>query len=185
MNYPSISKILRYCDSEEKRLALKKWRESIGPEEAEKIRKHSFQRGNELDSMAKAYFESGTSGRDDLDAILRNYKFISREQKIQCKKFRYQGRYDALFEFNGGHIINDFKGSAKPKNIKYQGDWHDQLGAYYNALKEYGIFCAGGTIINYIENSNQFKVFQFSKDELESFAQSFISKSILYHNGQH
>lgn len=66
-----------------------------------------------------------------------NYKVILADTIVASRKYRFGGRFDALFEDKDGNIvIADFKTSSSIQSIEYKL----QLSAYMEALKEtYGI----------------------------------------------
>ena len=127
--YPSITTVLSHTMTEEKKQILENWKERVGKEEAERIRKYSAERGSELhelierfikqvdfdqtyDSsckMAKYLFDQIHPALQEIDEI---YAF---EDAIYSDTLGIAGRVDCIGTFRGKLSIIDFKTSTKIK----------------------------------------------------------------------
>lgn len=179
--YPSVTKILQATVPQERQDALKKWRDSIGEKEAQEIRQKAMSRGDGYDKQVKDYYELGRPLENKaLEYHLKQYKCHSLEKSVISEKHKYYGRYDIVFDVNGFLILNDFKGSSKPKKEEWLGDYVLQISAYVKALIENGVDIKYGMITVILENDVQ--KFVFSMQQIEYFFQKFLKRLEIYNN---
>lgn len=179
--YPSVTKILQATVPQERQDALKKWRDSIGEEEAQQIRQKAMSRGDGYDIQVKNFYEFGVPPQNQsLEYHLKQYKCHSLEQLTVSEKHKYYGRYDIVFDANGVLILNDFKGSSKPKKEEWLGDYILQISAYTNALIENGIDIKYSMITVILEDNIQ--KFVFSLQQMDYYFQKFLKRLEIYNN---
>ncbi|HKR03495.1 MAG TPA: PD-(D/E)XK nuclease family protein [Bacteroidia bacterium] len=171
--YHSITKILSATMPESSKLQLQQWCERIGEKEADRIMRESLKRGREIDQNVQLYFETGNCENDLLKNFLSGYKIRCIEQDVFSDIHKYKGRYDCIFEKDGRVIINDFKGSGKPKKKDWLNDYPLQLASYRAALLENGIHIDYGMISMLVEETREVQVFIFSAPELNSLFKQF------------
>jgi len=178
MKYPSVTEILRVTQDERSIKNLEKWKQKIGVEKAEQISKQSLERGIIYDRYIESYFNGIETPHEPLNTFLSNFKLHSLEKGITSESHKYYGRYDAVLQYEKYLIINDFKGSDKPKSKAYLYDYPLQIAAYWNALKENGINCNMGMITVILPNEIQ--TFKFDEKEMEYYFNLFKFRLIEY-----
>lgn len=171
--YHSITKILSATMPQEARDFLQQWEQRIGTAEAQRIRAASMQRGKVIDKNVACFFSTGTCENPLITNFLSGYKIINIEQDVFSDTHKFKGRYDSIFEKDERIIINDFKGSDKPKKKEWLNDYPLQIAAYRAALLENGIHIDYGMISMFVENINQVQTFIFSAAELNNYFEQF------------
>ena len=133
--------------------SLQKWRERVGEEEAERIRKEAAARGTEMHSILERQLVEGSiwDYYPDTPEKKRAYKmacvimdqgFPSIDQIYGCEvSLYYPGKYAGTADVIGKHLgeeaIMDFKQTNTPKRRrKYLWDYFQQLAAYALAHNE-------------------------------------------------
>jgi len=133
--------------------SFKKWREKVGEEEAERIRKEAAARGTEMHSILERQLVEGSiwDYYPDTPEKKRAYKmacvimdqgFPSIDQIYGCEvSLYYPGKYAGTADVIGKHLgeeaIMDFKQTNTPKRRrKYLWDYFQQLAAYALAHNE-------------------------------------------------
>jgi hypothetical protein len=171
MKYPSVTEILRLTQDEKSVKALENWKQKIGLENADRISKESKERGILYDSYVDSYFKGINTPHKELNVFLSNFELHSLEQGITSNKYEYYGRYDCVLKYKNNLIINDFKGSDKPKNKTGLYDYPLQIAAYWNALKENNVYCNMGMISVILPNEIQ--TFKYNEEELQYYFEIF------------
>lgn len=177
-NYPSVTQILSETMSPEAQNALEQWKRNVGPDQAEKIRQESMERGRRYDKFVEAHYRGEPIPHNSLASHLNFYECHSAEQNVVSDEFKYRGRYDIIFKRNGMLILNDFKGSAKPKKKEYLNDYPLQIAAYAKALIENGTPIDYGMITMILDRDIQ--KFVFSMNDLDCFFQQFLIRRQQY-----
>lgn len=168
--YPSVSQILKATESPDKQEGLRKWRESVGEEEAERIRTASKERGIRYDQMVEDHYDGKPIEHKALERFLKQYPSVhSREENVISHRFKYFGRYDIIWEKGVLLVLNDFKGSAKPKRQEYLGDYLLQVSAYVMALREMGIQVAYAMITVILDDDVQYPFILDNEEILYNF----------------
>jgi genome maintenance exonuclease 1 len=179
--YPSVTRILQATVPQSTRDKLDKWKQKIGEVEAEEIRTSAMKRGDGYDAKVKAFYEQGLkTDNHALDMLLKDYQCHSMEQGITSSKHGYYGRYDIIFQVNDVFILNDFKGSSKPKREEWLGDYPLQISAYVMALLENGQKIDYAMITVILENDVQ--KFVFSIKQIEYYFRLFLKRLEQYNN---
>ena len=133
--------------------SLQKWRERVGEEEAERIRKEAADRGTEMHGILERQLLEGSiwDYYPDTPEKKRAYKmacvimdqgFPSIDQVYGCEvSLYYPGKYAGTADVIGKHLgeeaIMDFKQTNTPKRRRsYLWDYFQQLAAYALAHNE-------------------------------------------------
>jgi genome maintenance exonuclease 1 len=177
--YPSVTQILQATVPIERLEHLQKWKEKVGNEESNKIRTESMARGDNYDSMIRNFYENQVSiPHEPLSYALKDYKCHSLEKGVISEKHKYYGRYDILFEHNNCIILNDFKGSSKPKREEWIKDYILQISAYTMALIENKQKIDYSMIMIILPNDVQ--KFVFSIKEMNYYFELFLKRLTKY-----
>ena len=185
MNYkqfPTVSKILRATESEESKLALKKWAENIGEAKAEQIRQEAFARGNMIDSNVAEYFVTGNCTNNVLKGYLSQFQILENEVDCFSEANKYWGRFDQKLSKDGRIILNDFKGTGKPKQKQWLGDNPVQLSAYYFALLEQGQQIDYAQLSYVVDGKLEVQKFVFNHNDLKGYFQEFLQRREQYNS---
>jgi genome maintenance exonuclease 1 len=137
--YPSVTTVL----SEPKKKQLKKWREWVGIEEADRIKGLAAARGSRFHTLCEHYLNK-EHYNNDIGAIFDQFKpYLNRISKIICMEqhlysddLRVAGQVDCVGEFDNFPAIIDFKTSSKIKVRSNIWDYFMQAAAYSHMFKE-------------------------------------------------
>jgi hypothetical protein len=135
---PSITTVLSILSRD----AIKKWRERVGEEEANKISTKASRRGTNVHAMCEHYInndldvknylpndrETFNSLRPILDEHLDNV--YAQEVPLWSEYLGVAGRVDCIAEWDGKLAIIDFKTSRKLKKKEYISNYFQQCAAY-------------------------------------------------------
>lgn len=143
--YPSITTVLSILSEE----GIKKWREKVGEEEANKISYRAATRGTAVHEIIEKYIdneENYTQGyTPDIHAALLDLKPIldnrigrvyAQEAPLYSNHLGVAGRVDCVAEFDGKLSIIDFKTSRKPKKAEWITNYFIQETFYAIAWEE-------------------------------------------------
>ena len=145
LKVPSVTTILKKTQPKEKQDSLKKWRERVGEEEAEKIRDNAAAVGTALHKCLEKYileegnlkyFGDTPVGRQarEMANIIIGRSFFNIDEVWGCEVHlageNYAGTTDAVGIFDGEPAIIDFKQTNKPKKEEWIEDYYLQLSAY-------------------------------------------------------
>jgi len=137
--YPSITTVLSILSED----SIRKWRERIGAEEANKISVRASRRGTSVHEIIEKYLDNKEDYKDGYTPDIIN-SFISvrpilderigrifaQEAPLYSSHLRVAGRVDCVAEFDGKRSIIDFKTSLKPKKHEYITNYFMQEAAY-------------------------------------------------------
>lgn len=179
--YPSISKILKATESEESKAVLERWNNSLPPGEAEKIKQAALKRGITIDESISGYNVDGICSNQVLNNYLSQYKILAIEEDCFSDKYQYWGRFDQILLKGEKKIINDFKGSGKPKQKQWLNDNPIQLSAYYFALLEQGKAIDYGQLSYLVDGKDEVQKFVFTPGELQKYFNEFLQRVEKYH----
>ena len=179
-SFPSVTEILYKTRHKSDLEGLKKWREKVGEEEADRISKESIERGNLYDSYVEDYYRGNKIPHKALNLHLQKYNCHSREKYITSEKHGFYGKYDIVFEYGKCLCLNDFKGSSKPKREEWLGDYLLQISAYTMALIEKGVDIKYSMITVILDNDIQ--KFLFSIESMEGYFQEFLKRLEQYNS---
>lgn len=153
---------------------LDKWRNDVGPLEADRIVKYASERGNDLHDMCERYLsgERGFEKEYNFEFVLlframkQKLKYITHVQYLECalysKILRLAGRCDCIGFYKGNLSIIDFKNSRKLKKEEWITDYFLQCTLYSLMIEE-----ITGVVINQLTvlvAVNEFKTQEFIKD---------------------
>lgn len=139
VKYPSITTVLSILSED----SIRKWRERVGEEEADKISTRASLRGTAVHEIIEKYLDNQEDFRNGYTPDIIN-SFISvrgiLDRKIgrifgqECPLYSHHlgvaGRVDCVAEFEGKRSIIDFKTSRKPKKREYITNYFMQEAAY-------------------------------------------------------
>jgi ATP-dependent exoDNAse (exonuclease V) beta subunit len=120
---PSITTVLSILSRD----AIKKWRERVGEEEANKISTKASRRGTNVHAMcedflnndldAKKYLPNDRETFNSLKPILEEHidNVYAQEVPLWSEYLGVAGRVDCIAEWNGRIAVIDFKTSRKPQ----------------------------------------------------------------------
>ncbi len=191
---PSVSTILKETMSDEKKLAIQKWMERVGNEEAKKIKKDASSRGDKMHiyidnflskrkmlqleddkpyKMAQTIIENGIKG---------HLKEIWSTEAVLYFPEKYVGITDLVGKMdNDLETVIDFKQSNTPKQEKYCEDYFLQLAAYILAHdKVYKTTITQGIILLCTENY-MFQSFVLDGEKLEKYKKLFLERIEQYY----
>lgn len=148
--YPSITAVLSQTMTEEKKRILEAWKNKVGAEEADRIRKYSLQRGEELHTLIETYikdveFNNQYDNSPDISKYLFDQvqPYISKINNIQAFEhtiysdiLKIGGRCDCIAEYDGKLSVIDFKTSTKIKEEWMLEDYFLQAAFYAVAFSE-------------------------------------------------
>jgi len=138
--YPSVTTILPSKDD-----VLKRWRDRIGIEEANRITRMAANRGTRMHSLCENYIKGNLTEmkikmmmpfdkmlfgqvRKYLDSYVDNIYCM--EQALYSDKLKIAGRVDCIAEWKGKLSVIDFKTSLKEKKEEHINNYFLQCSAY-------------------------------------------------------
>lgn len=187
--YPGVTRVLSETGDKE---GLKKWIESVGQEEADRILNESRVYGSSFDRLAeqfvlgnldedKAAEEPGFVLFNQLKPHLKQITTIGTQLKLWSDKLRVLGRPDVVGEFDDILSVIDVKNSRKTKQEKYVTDYFLQCTMYALMLKERtGVFPEQVVLLIADRSSYWPQVF---KRETREFVMEAKKRLELYHVG--
>jgi len=137
--YPSITTVLSVLSED----SIRKWKERVGEEEANKISYRASRRGTEVHEIIEKYLDNDPdyvsgyfpniianfrSVKGVLDA--RIGKIYAQEVALYSDHLRLAGRVDCVAEFDGKISIIDFKTSLRAKKRNYIKNYFAQEAGY-------------------------------------------------------
>lgn len=144
-NYPSITTVLKILSEE----SIKKWRQRIGEEEADKISFRAANRGTAVHELIEKYLDNCPQFKDgympDIIDSFMNVKMIldqrigkifSQEVPLFSDHLKVAGRVDCVAEFDGKLSIIDFKTSRRFKSKSHIESYFMQEAFYAIAWEE-------------------------------------------------
>ena len=143
--YPSITTVLSILNKD----GIKKWRERVGEEAANKISTQAATRGTAVHQLAEDYLnnkEDWSKGAmpanifsfNQIKPILDKHvnNIWAQEVPLYSDKFMVAGRVDCIAEFDGELAIIDFKTARKPKKAEWITNYFIQASFYAAAFYE-------------------------------------------------
>ncbi len=193
--YPSITTILGYTQTEEKKQILDNWRARIGDEEADNIVNESSRHGTIVHELIEHYIkgDDNISHLKILDKDIRVFRSMvpylkkittayGLEVPLYSSVLGVAGRTDCVGEFDFIQSIIDFKTSRRAKSSSDIEDYWYQIAFYAQAHNEmFGTNITQGVIIMGVHNNMpMFWKNDLSKylPELENRIEKFYKYSI-------
>jgi len=143
--YPSITTVLSILSEE----SIRKWRERVGEEEANKISYRAATRGTKVHEIIERYINNDGNFNDgytpdvyasflDIKRILddRIGRVYVQEASLYSDYLGVAGRVDCIAEFDGKLSVIDFKTSRKPKKAEWIESYFIQETFYAIAWEE-------------------------------------------------
>ena len=172
--YPSITTVLSMLSKD----SIKKWREKVGDEEANKISQQASTRGTAVHQLAEDYLNNKEDWKKGampsnlfsfnqikpiLDEKVDNIRL--QEVFLYSDRLETAGQVDCIAEYEGQLSIIDFKTSRKPKKEEWITSYFMQAAFYAAAFYERtGIAIRQGVIIIAVDGSEP-QVFKVSTGE--------------------
>ena len=196
---PSVTTILSATQSDEKKASLARWTQSVGQDQATRIRDQAAERGSimhrvleghllgqnhadfsdlgqQAGSMANVILESGIRGQ--LEEIWGS------EITVYYPGL-YAGATDLAGIYNGRESIIDFKQSNKPKKKEWIEDYFMQLAAYAMAHNHvYGTNIQSGIILMCTKD-NYFQRFSVKDKDFQQFTFKWLKRVDQFHSNKH
>ena len=195
---PSVTAILSATASEEKKAALKAWKERVGYQEAEKIKKEASSRGSSMHLFIEQYLlgqqnmqliEENNQAKKMAQEIIDNglndklTEIWGAEATLHYPKL-YAGTADCIGVYQGQESILDFKQSNKPKIEEFIEDYFLQLAAYSLAHnKVYSSKIIQGVVL-ICTIDNLFQSFKIEDEKLIKYEKKFLEKVNQYYEQQ-
>ena len=195
---PSVTAILSATASEEKKAALKAWKERVGYQEAEKIKAKASSRGISMHSFIEQYLlgqqnmqliEENNQAKKMAQEIIDNglndklTEIWGAEATLHYPKL-YAGTADCIGVYQDQESILDFKQSNKPKIEQFIEDYFLQLAAYSLAHnKVYSSKITQGVVL-ICTIDNLFQSFKIEDEKLIKYEKKFLEKVNQYYEQQ-
>jgi hypothetical protein len=137
--YPSITTVLSLVNED----SIRKWRERVGEEEANKVGQKAAARGTQVHAIiekylnneedyAEGYLPHIIQSLENLKPLLDKHvtKIYGLEVPLYSDHLQLAGTCDCIAEWDGVPTIIDFKTSRRPKKKANIGSYFMQLAAY-------------------------------------------------------
>ena len=174
---------------------LKKWKEKVGEENAERIKNHSSNRGTCMHKFLEHHIigtgcvdltKIGQEARPMADKIIEIGLAPVEEYYGSEVMLHYPGLYagstDLVCKHNGKETIVDFKQSNRPKKKEWIEDYYLQIAAYamahdyvHNSKIEQGVIMVCTPDLYYQE-------FKVEGPELRQYKHKFLKRLDMYHD---
>ena len=186
---PSVTTILSATQSEEKREALKAWRERVGEAEATRIVDQSGARGTAMHKILEKYIlEEGYLDETEVGKQAHNMALKGIEQGLcnvseyygtECTLYYpglYAGQTDLVATHKGDMAIIDFKQTNKVKRREWIDDYFLQLGAY--AMAHNFIYKTKITkgVVMMCSKDNFYQEFVVEGEEFQQYQHKFLGR---------
>lgn len=171
--YPSVTTVLSLHSAE----GIKRWRDEIGHEKAQKISTQASGRGTKIHKLCEDYInnvedyykghmpvnvQSFNHIKPILDSCLNN--IVMQEVPLYSHYLQVGGRVDCIGEWNGKLSVIDFKTSRKLKEEKWIKSYYMQAAAYCVMYEELtGIPITNTVILIAVDNEDP-QVFHGKRD---------------------
>ena len=196
LKVPSVTTILKKTQPKEKKDSLKKWRERVGEEQAEKIRDDAAAVGTALHKCLEKYilekgnlkyFDDTPVGRQarEMANIIIGRSFFNIDEIWGCEVHlageNYAGTTDAVGIFDGEPAIIDFKQTNKPKKEEWIEDYYLQLAAYAMAHNYmFGTNLSQGYILM-CSRDGYFQQFHLTPEMFSTYCDKWKERLDIYH----
>jgi genome maintenance exonuclease 1 len=192
---PSVTSILKACESKEKSESLQRWRDRVGETEAKKITETAASRGTLMHSILEGYMldkpivDLTPEGRHatKMAQIIADQGLKGRLDELwatECVLFypeMYAGATDGVGMYEGKEAIIDFKQTNKPKRKEWIEDYYLQLAGYAIAHNQiYGTNIQFGIILM-CSKDLLFQEFPVSGEEFKHYANEWWKKVAQYY----
>jgi len=192
---PSVTSILKACESEEKKASLNAWKARVGEAEATKITDNAASRGTLMHSVLEGYMLN----KPIVDLTPEGQQATKMAQQIvdqglkdkleelwaaECVLFypeMYAGACDGVGIYEGKEAIIDFKQTNKPKRKEWIEDYFLQLAGYAIAHNQiYGTNIQFGIILM-CSKDYYYQEFRVEGEEFRNYANKWWRKVDQYY----
>ena len=187
---PSVTTILSATQSDEKKASLAKWTQSVGQDQAVKIRDQAAERGTIMHRVLEGYLlgqnhadfsdlgqQAGSMAKNILESGIRGHldEIWGSEITVYYPGL-YAGATDLAGVYEGRESIIDFKQSNKPKRKEWIEDYFIQLAAYAMAHNHiYGTQIQSGIILMCTKD-NYFQKFVVKDKEFQQYMFKWLER---------
>lgn len=147
--FPSVTTVLSNRYNPEKKEGLRKWREKVGDEEANRITRYATKRGTGMHNICERFMLNEENiYKNEMPTAIQLFKQIKdilvdninevygNEVPLYSTTLRTAGRTDVICQYNGVNSIVDFKTSGRDKNVDWIEDYFLQSTAYAYMVQE-------------------------------------------------
>ncbi len=135
---PGVTTILSATKPPEAKERLWRWRERVGPEEANRITAKASRAGTKIHKVIKAYLRQeewtlpeGTEGFwASIEPVLNNIDDVLLVEGAVWHPLKFAGYPDALIVYNDQLLVCDWKTARRPKQAEWIEDYFLQVAAY-------------------------------------------------------
>ena len=183
---PSVTTILSAVPDQSKAIALARWRERVGEDEAERIKNEAAVRGTIMHRILEGEMtgerhadltptgiEAGLLAQQIIDyGFLKNLNEVWGNEIMLAYDGLYAGTADVVGVYKNRECIIDFKQSNKYKKREWIDDYFIQCAAYATAHNYvYGtninsgvilISVKGGDVLRYVSTGKEFQHFMWT-----------------------
>lgn len=189
---PSVTTILSATKPKKDLEGLKKWRKSVGDEEADRIVQKSVNIGNQLHDNLENHLREGAAPQGSVLVKLMTKMVIKEGLSnlnewwgAECPLYYdglYAGTTDLVGVYNGYPAIIDFKNARKIKKLDWITDYCLQLAAYSECHNEmFGTDIKTGVILM-VDRQCNFKEFFIQGQEFQKYREIWVSRLEEYYN---
>jgi genome maintenance exonuclease 1 len=187
---PSVTTILSATQSDEKKASLARWKQSVGEDQAVKIRDQAAERGTIMHRVLEGYLlgqnhadfsdlgqQAGSMAKNILESGIRGHldEIWGSEITVYYPGL-YAGATDLAGVYEGRESIIDFKQSNKPKRKEWIEDYFIQLAAYAMAHNHiYGTQIQSGIILMCTKD-NYFQKFVVKDKEFQQYMFKWLER---------
>ena len=187
---PSVTTILQATQSDEKKASLARWTQSVGEDQAVKIRDQAAERGTIMHRVLEGYLlgqnhadfsdlgqQAGSMAKNILESGIRGHldEIWGSEITVYYPGL-YAGATDLAGVYEGRESIIDFKQSNKPKRKEWIEDYFIQLAAYAMAHNHvYGTQIQSGIILMCTKD-NYFQKFVVKDKEFQQYMFKWLER---------
>ena len=187
---PSVTTILSATQSDEKKASLARWTQSVGEDQAVKIRDQAAERGTIMHRVLEGYLlgqnhadisdlgqQAGSMAKNILESGIRGHldEIWGSEITVYYPGL-YAGATDLAGVYEGRESIIDFKQSNKPKRKEWIEDYFIQLAAYAMAHNHiYGTQIQSGIILMCTKD-NYFQKFVVKDKEFQQYMFKWLER---------
>ena len=187
---PSVTTILSATQPKEKRESLERWKQSVGEEQATRIKDQAATRGTAMHNILEGYLlgqghldltEVGQNAHTMAQQIINNglrgslHEIWGSEVTVYYPGL-YAGATDVVGVYEGYQSIVDFKQTNKPKRREWITDYFLQLAAYAMAHNYvYGTQITQGCILM-CSKDNYFQRFIVNGEEFKKYKHQWLRR---------
>ena len=187
---PSVTTILSATQSDEKKASLARWTQSVGEDQAVKIRDQAAERGTIMHKVLEGHLlgqnhadfsdlgqQAGSMAKNILESGIRGHldEIWGSEITVYYPGL-YAGATDLAGVYEGRESIIDFKQSNKPKRKEWIEDYFIQLAAYAMAHNHiYGTQIQSGIILMCTKD-NYFQKFVVKDKEFQQYMFKWLER---------